>query len=367
VDDTSRRQFGDEVAGQNDLAYVEDAAETMVEREGFSLGTWLRSPRTLISFAVAFAIMVFAFRSLDAQWAETWSHLRQVNVALYLLAFGVFYLTFPLRALRWRLLLRNAAVPVDAGRTSWASLPALMEYIYLSWFANCIVPAKLGDAYRGYLLKHNGKVSFSTTIGTVFAERILDMLMLFTLLTVSGWVTFGQQMTDNPTLSLIFTSGVVLSLILLSGLASMRYLSPLVKRVVPGRLRDFYERFEEGALRSFQPRHLPRLLALTAGVWLLEGFRLYFVIEALGNEGLSLPLSVIIFIALASSLLTALPLTPGGLGVIEFAVVTVLLLFLPREANSESLALAVALLDRTINYWSIVIFGLLLYIFSKRK
>ena len=47
----------------------------------------------------------------------------------------------------------------------------LAQIIYVSWFANCVVPAKLGDAYRGYLLKHNGKVSFSATFGTIFAER----------------------------------------------------------------------------------------------------------------------------------------------------------------------------------------------------
>jgi glycosyltransferase 2 family protein len=359
--------FGDDSHARIDIPRVENVSEEEVEREGFSLGKWLRSPRTLISFVMAFAIIVFAFRGLDANFAETWSYVRQANLGFYLLGFAVFYLTFPLRAIRWRMLLRNGGVPLEQGRASWASLPALMEYIYLSWFANCIVPAKLGDAYRGYLLKHNGKVSFSTTLGTVFAERILDMLMLFSLLTLSGWITFGREMTSNPLLSRIFSAGMVLAVILLVGLAGMRYLSPLVKRLVPGRLRDFYERFEEGALRSFQPRHLPRLLLLTAGVWLLEGFRLFFVIEALGNEGLALPLSVIIFIALASSLLTALPLTPGGLGVIEFAVVTVLLLFLPQEATSQSLALAVALLDRTINYWSIVVFGLLLYVVSKRK
>ena len=43
----------------------------------------------------------------------------------------------------------------------------LVEIIYLSWFVNCIVPAKLGDAYRSYLLKRNSNVAFSSTIGTI--------------------------------------------------------------------------------------------------------------------------------------------------------------------------------------------------------
>lgn len=347
-------------------------AQDEVQREGFSLGKWLRSPRTLISFAMAFAIIGFALRGFNIDFAATWSHIRQANIWLFLLAFAVFYATFPLRALRWLLLLKSAEVPIAAGRRSWSSLPALTEYIGLSWFANCIVPAKLGDAYRGYLLKHNGRVSFSAVMGTVFAERVWDMLVLFTLLALSGWLTFGVGLTQNPTLGWIFGAGLALVALLVVGLACMRYLSPLVRRFLSLRLLEFYERFEAAVLQSFRPRLVPRLLALTTVIWLLEGFRLFFVIAALGNEGLVLPLSVVIFIALASSLLTALPLTPGGLGVIEFAITTVLLLFLPMvsaadQANSHNLALAVALLDRAINYWSVVIFGFVLYLVSKRK
>jgi uncharacterized protein (TIRG00374 family) len=339
----------------------EDDGQQEVARGGFSLGQRLRSPRTLLSFAIALAIVVFAFNSLQINFAETWKYMRGANLPLYLLGFGVFYLTFPLRALRWRLLLENANVPVRAGRKSWASLPALMEYIFLSWFANCIVPAKLGDAYRGYLLKHNGGVSFSATFGTIFAERLLDMLALFSLLVVSGWITFGGRLP--PQTQLIFASGVVLVLMILGGLVGMRWFSPHLRRVIPQRFHRIYGAFEGAALRSFRPQVLPALVGLTACVWLLEGFRLFFVIEALGQEGLHLNLAVIIFVALASSLLTVLPITPAGLGVVEGAVVAVLVLF----SVDKNLASAVALLDRTINFWSIIAFGFVAYLLSRRK
>src|ERR1700712_5234849 len=153
----------------------EPPAQAEVERSGFSLGKSLRNPRTLVSFALAAAIILFVFRGLNIDVAKTWQYMRGADLRLFALGILVFYMTFPLRAIRWRLLLDNAGVPVREGRKSWASLPALMEYLYLSWFANCIVPAKLGDAYRGYLLKRNGKVSFSASFGTIFAERLLDM------------------------------------------------------------------------------------------------------------------------------------------------------------------------------------------------
>jgi glycosyltransferase 2 family protein len=354
----------DETKGRLADESTEEASlspEVEVEQGGFALWERLRSPRTLISFGLAIAIVLFALRGLDIDLTLTWQYIRQVNPWMLLLGLGVFYTTFPLRALRWRLLLRNAGVPVDAGRRSWASLPALIEYIYLSWFANCIVPAKLGDAYRGYLLKHNGKVSFSAAFGTIFAERLLDMLGLFGLLMLSAWITFGTRMPDGT--QIVFGFGALLVVIILMGLASMRWLSPLIRRFIPQRLHSFYERFEHAALSSFSPAVLPRLFLFTSTIWLLEGCRLFFVIEAFGPEVATLSLAAIVFVALASSLLTALPITPAGLGVVEGTITVVLTLF----GINQNLGIAITFLDRLINFWSIVIGGFVLYIFSKRR
>src|SRR6266508_3488477 len=285
------------------IAIEETPEQVEVERKGFSLAKSLRSPRTLISFALAIGIILFLSRGFDIDFARTWEYIRGADLRLLVIGLLVFYLTFPLRALRWRLLLDNAGVPVRAGRKSWASLPALMEYLYLSWFANCIVPAKLGDAYRAYLLKRNGRVSFSATFGTIFAERLLDMLGLFTFLVISGWIVFGTHLP--PETNVIFIFGLVLVVLIIAGLAGMRWFSPIIHRILPRRLHRVYGSFEQAALRSFRPAILPQLTLLTAGVWLLEGFRLFFVIQALGVEGLHLSLSAIIFVALASSLLTA--------------------------------------------------------------
>ena len=55
-----------------------------------------------------------------------------------------------------------------------------------------------------------------------------------------------------------------------------------------------------------------------------EALRLYFVVEALGFPDVSLGLSGAAFVALIGSLLTAVPLSPAGLGIVELGVVGVL-------------------------------------------
>ncbi|MEY3989354.1 MAG: hypothetical protein RI985_435 [Chloroflexota bacterium] len=332
------------------------------EDGGFSLVDALRRPRTWVSFGLAVMLIFFVFRSLDVSVAETVAVMRQTDVPYLLLALGIFYLTFPLRAMRWRMLLEHSDIAPTAARSSWASLPALMEYIYLSWFVNVIVPAKLGDVYRAYLLKHNGKVSFSSTIGTIFAERLLDMLGLFTFLAISGLTLFGTHLPDET--QWLFVVGAGLVVVIIAGLASLRWLGPWLVRFVPERLKARYQRFSVSALKSFQPRILPNLIGLTMLVWLLEGCRLYFVIESMHRLGVDLPLALVVFVSLASSLLTVVPFTPAGLGLVEGAVTAVLVAVVMMD---RPVALAVTLLDRLINFWSIIVFGLILYLVSKRR
>jgi uncharacterized protein (TIRG00374 family) len=146
----------------------------------------------------------------------------------------------------------------------------------------------------------------------------------------------------------------------------MRPLRPLIQRVLPDRLHEQYARFEHGTLNSF--RGIPGLIVLTGVAWAGEVARLYLVTLALGLPGIAQ--SVIVFVALAAALMTTLPLTPAGLGFAEGAIVGVLLL--ARDAGlapgvDEHTAASIALLDRSISYWSLIALGLVVYPLSRRK
>ena len=58
------------------LATEETPEQVEVERKGFSLGKSLRSPRTLISFALAIGIILFVFRGFEIDIAKTWDYMR---------------------------------------------------------------------------------------------------------------------------------------------------------------------------------------------------------------------------------------------------------------------------------------------------
>jgi uncharacterized protein (TIRG00374 family) len=289
---------------------------------------------------------------------------RQANPAWLAAALLVFYLTFPVRGLRWRRLLDSVEHSTGEEVDRRVGVPALSEIMFLGWFANCIVPAKLGDAYRAYLLKLNAGVSFSTTIGTILAERIIDVVVLFLLMLAATGLSFGRAVPAEVLVLMQIGFGLVVLVVI--GLVSMRPLRPVVERVLPARLHAQYARFEHGTLKSF--RGIPALVGLSGLAWTGEVARLYLVTLSLGLGGIAQ--SVIVFVALAAALMTTLPLTPAGLGFAEGAIVGVLLLAARAglaPGVDEHAAASIALLDRAISYWSLIAVGLIVYPLSRRK
>src|SRR5918911_411412 len=244
-----------------------------------SLGRRFFNARTLLSFALGFAILAFLFTRVQIDVGAILDWVRQANPGLLVVAFVAFYATFPVRALRWRRLLDN--VELDTGEEAGSGrlgIRPLSEIIFLGWFANCIVPAKLGDAYRAYLLKLNAGVSFSTTVGTILAERIIDVVVLFVLMLAATYLSFGRALP--PEVLFLMQLGFGLVVVVVLGLLCMRRVRPLIERLLPARLHVQYKRFEDGTLGSFGG--IPVLVALTALAWAGEVARLWLVTYSLG-------------------------------------------------------------------------------------
>src|SRR5215211_6690647 len=240
------------------------------------------------------------------------------------------------------------------------SIPAtrgLAEIVILAYFANSLVPAKLGDAYRGYLLKRESGVPFSAGFGTILAERLADALMLVVVLAGSALVVFGTAMPAQARPALLLGGFLIIAGV--GGLALLWLTRNSVVRLLPGRLQEAYARLNEaifGALRR------PALvLGIGVLLWLNDGMRVWFVARSL-DAGIS-PV-VAILVATMSALLTVIPFTPSGLGVGELGVGSVLVGVLgvyPVMAGS------IILLDRVVAYWSLLAVGAALYLRRTRR
>ncbi len=319
-----------------------------------SLSGRLRDPRTIFSILVPLVIIVLVLIAFPTfHLDELPALIAQANPWLLLAAFGIYYLGFPLRGWRWAILLRNAGTDI--------SIRDSTEIIFISWLVNCVVPAKLGDVYRAYLVKLNYGTSISKVFGTIFIERVFDLFAIVLLGLAAGFWSFRGGM--SPEVQVVFAIGIVVLAVLAVGLFVIRnFGSRLVRRLpLPVRVVEFYDRFEEG-LFSIRARNVPLLALLTVTIWSTEALRLYFVVLAMGFD-LQIGLSGGLFVALIASLLTAIPFTPAGLGAVEGAVVFILTTL---YGATPTQAVAITLVDRAISVISVVILGSIAYVLSDK-
>ena len=314
----------------------------------------LRDRRTQASIIVPAIVLLLFLVALPGFELDTLiGHVLSADPAWLVAAFAIYYIGFPLRGLRWSLLLQGIGAKVGVRDST--------EIIFVSWLVNSVVPAKLGEVYRAWLLKVNFPVSLSSTFGTIFIERMFDIFAIVILGLGAAFWSFRTGLDD--TVRAIMLLGIVVVVVIAIGLVTLRNFGRrLVERLpLPERAKDLYERFEAGVF-SMDRRTLPMVGLLTLLIWTTEAMRLLFVTYALGFE-ISLGISGAFFVALVASLLTAVPFTPAGLGIVEAGIVGLLTVVYQADANE---AAAIALVDRAISVLSVIVLGFIAYLLSPK-
>lgn len=311
--------------------------------------TW----RTLVSVLLAIVLLFLLFRVLlDVDAAEMFGLLAAANPFLLAGAFLAHYLTFPLRGWRWQYLLQRAGIEVR-----WRDAT---EIVCLSWWVNLLAPARLGDVYRAYLARAYEEAPLPRTVGTLLIERVADILGVFVIAVVVGLWSFRGRVTPEAQSLLLVGVGLAVGVVAL--VALLRAGRGWIGRRLPSRATSVWHGVQEGSAGAFTPRRVATLGVVTAGIWLLEGLRLYLVVSALGLPEIGIGFSTSVFVALIGALFSILPLTPAGVGFVEAGVVYALTLYgVPTDA-----AAAAALADRSITLVSVLVFGAILFAVSRK-
>ena len=359
--EVERQQDAEEVRAPVQLAPQAPAeGEPEISKAQLSIGKRLLNWRTLVPLVIVLGFLIYTAQKLQINPGQTWAAMHSANVVFFLAAFFIYYFSFLIRTLRWRLLLEN----VGYTRESKNPLPGfgkLLEIVYTSWFANAVVPAKLGDLYRAYLLRQDAGVSATRTFGTVLAERLLDLIVLLLLFLSAIIISLHENLPSFLRTGLYVTLAIVLLGIVALGV--LRIFRSQIRRFVPQRFQGYYDHLQEGTLGSF--RRIQLLAPLTVAIWICEAGRFFFVALSLNLIAGSLLHigTAAMFIALGEALLTIVPFTSGGIGLVEGGMIAMLTLF----TSARNLAAAGVLLDRTISLVSILVFGLIVFLIASGR
>ncbi len=320
-----------------------------------ALGKRFLQPRTFVSFGLAAFIVFFVVRGLGIDMDDVWRQMRSANITLLAAAFLTYYSAILVRAVRWRRMLMQVGIEERHGYR----LPGILgtfQIMTLSLFANCVVPARLGDAYRSFLLKERSGASFGLGFGTILAERLIDVVVMVGVVLTAGAVVFGTNVPGRAEQAFLLGLGVVIVGVL--GSIGLFVFRDRIEAAIPERFTGHFQRLNKGIFDILR-KPFP-FAALGVLIWLMDGLRLYLVAESLGAS-LTIPEAVVV--SMLSALVTIVPFTPAGLGVVEGFMVWLL----PQVGVAPDTAVAIALIDRSITYLSLVVIGLPLYIFNVRR
>jgi hypothetical protein len=142
--------------------------------------------RTAAVSLLAIALLGWFLRG--ANLPVVWGHVRTANVSLLLLALVFVATTFWMRAFRWQQLLG----PIGPTRFRTVFRSGVIGFAALS-----ILPARVGDILRPYLVARQDGLPFTSTFATIVMERVLDLIAVLALMAVYVW-GFADPSTWPP-------------------------------------------------------------------------------------------------------------------------------------------------------------------------
>jgi len=307
----------------------------------------------LIGLVLTVVFLVLALQRVDL--TGFLDELKSVNYVWLIPSAVCTLLGYVLRTVRWRTILSGSAR---------APLSTLFPVLIMGFATNNLLPGRLGEFWRAYLLGRKRNVRKTFALASVIVERVFDGLTLILLLGIvsvaiqlPGW---GRQI--ELLAALIFLAATAMLVLLL-------WRPSLVQRPIRSILHRFHgglaswieERFE-AFVDGLAPLRHGRILAtatlLSVGVWLFEGGS-YMMLSrgldlnipgSLAVPGLGLALVTI-------NLGIMVPSGPGYLGTQEFFGTAALGVV---GANPQA-ALALVVVSHAVQYVLVTALGLVFF------
>ncbi len=304
--------------------------------------------RHWIGVAISVACLWWVLRGVS--WPAVWGALRTARLEyLAATAVGAIVVGVLIRAWRWRVFLPpSPRVPTRE----------LVNATGIGLMANNVLPARMGEFVRAYVLGRRSSVPVTTAFGSLFVERLFDAAALMLILIAA--ITLAPVPEWMIVLARI--GGAVFLLLLLFEILLIRYpraffrvLHATTARFLPPRweaeLEGLLNKFIEGFQLLREPRRVVVALLLTFVMWGANGFLYYlgFLAFDLGRVGLDGAMIVQSVAALGVSI----PSSPGFVGTFQASVVKALSAF----GVDKDLALSYSIGYHIAQYLPVTLYG----------
>ena len=303
--------------------------------------------RTIVlGLLVSAGFLYLAFRNVPL--ADLAAALGRLHVGWLLVTVVISLLIMVFRTWRWQIELR----PLE--RIPFGRLWVVTAVAYL---AINLIPARLGEVVRPWLLSRRSSVSFSNVVGNLVVEKTMDAVVtllyilvgLVTIENLPEWVRTGARV---PAVG----AAVLVVLVLLLYWRGEAFVDRTVLRFLPERFGEGVKRVTGAIVAGMRVLPNPRLVLavflVSLVLWFLPILSSYVMTRAFAFD-VPFGAAVVVFIFIGFG--TALPNVPGMIGPYQYACILALGLFGVPQAD----ALAYGLVLNAVQFFTLVAQGLI--------
>jgi uncharacterized protein (TIRG00374 family) len=295
---------------------------------------------TLLLLTVGVLLVRAYWTEIVPALGESLKMLTETRIQYVILAFLVYLLSVYLFAVRWQRVLYCIGYTFKA--------TDLFPIIFGAIFVNNLTPANRtgGEPLRMFWANKRFGISYTDAFITMLFERLVEAIPIILLLLYVLYFFPSLEIKFLPQKSILALNSTYL--LLLTFLATGMLVWIFRERFTVF-LKDIQQNWKK-LNKSFIP-----VLLFSCGVWTLDIIRLKLIALALN---IPLSLYIISAVSILYLLLGLLPVTPGGIGIVEGGLISLLLYFGLSLASASSFVL----LERFISYGLSSLIGFL-YLF----
>ena len=274
-----------------------------------------KSPKAITGIVISLAGIYWAFK--DFHFIDFKRSIQQIDSVYFLFATIFLWGSVWLRGLRWKWLFKESSSP---------SVSSLYRAELIGYFGNNVLPLRLGELLRTYIVGKENNFSKSFVFGTVVLERLMDMLALtFFGIILLFLYPFGEEWISDYLLK----GGVAILIIILT----LTILSRFKSNNTNNKFLSILNQILDGLLSIRKQKVIPVVISSLL-IWSIYLLDVYLIQKAFQfNLSWTQTLAVLVI----SSLVLSIPSAPGMIGTFHAAVkytMVDLFAFTPNEGNS---------------------------------
>jgi hypothetical protein len=286
-------------------------------RAGRKVSTWLVPA---IGYSISLASLWWAFAKFP--FAQLGDHLRTMGWGWLTLAIIVEFGSFLLDAWRWRELLRPACAPPYG---------ATVQSVFVGLFANDLLPARVGEAVRCFLLSYKADIHLPLVITSVVILRVMDGIWVAILYFATSYVVESAGLM-NGVMALYAAVVGGLALLLLFVLFRRQHAHTFVSNSSwAAHLAHFLDEIHK--LGNW--RELRIVMLLTGCYWAMQICAVWAIVRA---DHFYFDFGQMTFLLIVKSVWTLLPTAPAGVGAFQASAIYALRHFFTEAPDARILA-----------------------------